>query len=133
MSVRERTSIELPRALSGSNELMACPDVASTRTVPGWIAALAALICADAIPLWATRQKLEMVMTAPASPPRRKRWVTTFIFIRLDAHAIVPPFALACSSAENDRLRKELFHCVKELNALPHFLADANHSIWFEI
>ena len=33
MSVRERTSIELPSALSGSNELMARPGVASTRTV----------------------------------------------------------------------------------------------------
>src|SRR6266581_5655515 len=33
MSVRERTSIELPSALSGSNALMAWPGVASMRTV----------------------------------------------------------------------------------------------------
>src|SRR5690349_12140559 len=33
MSVRERTSIELPRALSGSKVLMTWPGVASTRTV----------------------------------------------------------------------------------------------------
>src|SRR5512142_2987062 len=41
MSVRERTSIELPRALSGSNVLMAWPGVASTRTVatPGAVVA----------------------------------------------------------------------------------------------
>src|SRR5215475_2509374 len=39
MPARERTSIELPSALSGSNELTACPGVTSTCTVPG---------CADA-------------------------------------------------------------------------------------
>src|ERR1051326_5052544 len=33
MSVRERTSIELPSALSGSNVLISWPGVASTRTV----------------------------------------------------------------------------------------------------
>src|SRR5690348_13824948 len=33
MPVRERTSIELPSALSGSNELIACPGVISTWTV----------------------------------------------------------------------------------------------------
>src|SRR3989442_14848811 len=35
MSVRERTSIDEPRALSGSNALMTWPGVASTRTVAG--------------------------------------------------------------------------------------------------
>src|SRR6266566_379670 len=51
MSVRESTSIELPKALSGSNVLMAWPGVTSTRTVDWANAAVGSAVKRNAI--WA--------------------------------------------------------------------------------
>src|SRR5438552_9123186 len=51
MSVRESTSIELPKALSGSNVLMAWPGVTSTRTVDWANAAVASAVKRNGI--WA--------------------------------------------------------------------------------
>src|SRR5713101_703236 len=54
MSLRERTSIELPRALSGSKELIAWSGVASTRTVATCAAAGSAFDSGEAALLGAT-------------------------------------------------------------------------------
>src|SRR5258706_2354400 len=47
MLARESTSIELPSALSGSNELIACP--ASTRTMPTGPGTVSGFGCAKAV------------------------------------------------------------------------------------
>src|SRR5437867_9762818 len=71
MSVRESTSIELPRALSGSNVLMAWPGVASTRTVPAdWPnAGVASTVSKNAI--WAETRAA--VMSSCLEGERRQR------------------------------------------------------------
>src|SRR5437764_7823716 len=66
MSVRERTSIELPSALSGSNALMAWPGVASMRTV--WAnAAVASAVKRNAI--WADLRAAVMTSNSPPHEP----------------------------------------------------------------
>src|SRR5438552_18357476 len=47
MSLCESTSMELPRALSGSNELISCPGVTSTRTVASAVEAVC--VCATVV------------------------------------------------------------------------------------
>src|SRR5579871_471004 len=54
----DRTSIELPNALSGSNELMTWPGVASTRTIDVPAPAPSAVDCAAAVPLCTAEDKI---------------------------------------------------------------------------
>jgi hypothetical protein len=87
MSARDRTSIELPKALSGSNELMAWSGVESTRMVPGWDDALLGFTWADAVPICAANEKIQMA----ASSRRVDLRLTILSFIALNAVAIVLP------------------------------------------
>src|SRR5258708_19638786 len=91
MSVRVRTSIELPRALSGSNELREWPCVASTRTVAGWTTDLSALTWADAVPICATKEKMEISVAAPLNNTRAELRFSILVFPHFNAPAILPP------------------------------------------
>src|ERR1700704_3697064 len=121
MSVRDRTSIELPRALSGSNELMAWPAVESTRTVPGSVTALAGLSWADAVPIGATKQKMEIAAAAPFSNNRAELRFSTRGSTGLNPLAIVPPLRTCFRhSIENaESCVKILLTGVKESNDAP--------------
>src|SRR5258708_22642192 len=122
MSVRVRTSIELPRALSGSNELREWPCVASTRTVAGWTTDLSALTWADAVPICATREKMEIAVAAPLSNTRAELRFSTLVFPHFNAPAILPPLRLRpCfrHSIQNGVSCVKDFHCVKGPRALP--------------
>src|SRR5437762_4307578 len=58
----DRTSIELPNALSGSNELMIWPGVASTRMIDDRAFGLSVTDCAAAVPLSATEGKIRVTI-----------------------------------------------------------------------
>src|ERR1700728_4021174 len=60
----DRTSIELPNALSGSNELMTCPGVASTRMIDDCSTGLSGMDWAAPLPLCATENKRVIKTTA---------------------------------------------------------------------
>src|SRR3984885_13633876 len=60
----DRTSIELPNALSGSNELMTCPGVASTRMIDDCSTGLSAMDWAAPLALCATENKRVIKITA---------------------------------------------------------------------
>src|SRR5882757_43427 len=60
----DRTSIELPNALSGSNELMTWPGVASTRMIDDRAPGLSVTDCAAAVPLRATTEEKIVVTIA---------------------------------------------------------------------
>src|SRR6202011_1142897 len=63
----DRTSIELPRALSGSNELMTWPGVASTWTNAA--AVMSGAVCATAVRFWMPTTAT-IAATAPLSSLR---------------------------------------------------------------
>src|SRR3979411_2517821 len=99
MSDRDRTSIELPRAVSGSNELMGWPGVTSPRPVPSGGIALPVLPCADTVPICATKQKMEIAVAARLSRTR----LTIFSVSDLTAIAIVPPLRRRFGMAPNQK------------------------------
>src|ERR1700686_1503341 len=63
----DRTSIELPNALSGSNELMTWPGVASTRMIEECAPGLSVMDWAAAVPLCATEDKIVLTIAAQFS------------------------------------------------------------------
>src|SRR5882762_2688957 len=71
MSVRESTSIELPRALSGSNVLMACPGVTSMRTVAWATTAVGSAATRNAN--WADTRVVFMALVIASDRPSRPR------------------------------------------------------------
>src|SRR5580693_8299803 len=63
----DRTSIELPNALSGSNELMTWLGVASTRMIDDCATGLSVLDCPAAVPLCATNGKTVVMIAVQFS------------------------------------------------------------------
>src|ERR1700724_2644631 len=122
MSVRDRTSMELPRELSGSNELMAWPGVASTRTVaacpvPG--------LWATANPVCAIDEKIAIAVISVRVAGFRS---TAFRFIDLNAVTVAPPISNIKTRSSPS---KEVSLCEKKETTLPGSFT-RNNSIHFD-
>ncbi len=118
--------MELPRALSGSKELMAWPGVASTRTVaacpvPG--------LWANADPVRAINKKIAIALVSLRVAGFRS---TTFLFIHLNAVTLEPPFVALPISQRQTRSSpsKEVSLCEKNETTLPGSFT-GNNSIHF--
>src|ERR1035437_7705477 len=82
MSTWERTSMELPRALSGSKELMACPGVASTWTVAIGGSAAVAFDWAVKVAVHTTKERIVIAradrLSRPPPPDIRPKFFIAF-------------------------------------------------------
>src|SRR5580704_4839816 len=116
----DRTSMELPNALSGSNELMTWPGVASTRMIDDRTSGLSVTDCAAAVPLCATEGKILVTIATQFSNFRAPTLLQPTLLQLTLPFELLTASTITASMNCNLSARAQSNQC-KELNATSVF------------